>query len=522
MALIMIGYCQGGRLGFVSMPTVDRLEIGAYLDMPHDTTIEKTTEHMDRVIGAIDQLKREFVDPGTGESLIQNVMTTVGGHWIGSRYDKDEGCARIEVTPPSLRTEPGPKNSEISARWKAIIGPMPEARSLRIRGERTGGGDDSRDEEAIEIELRGKSSPLKAEIAEQIDDLLETYDGIDDAWASNNREMDELEITLKPRAVEVGLTQQSLAQQVRQAFYGEEAQRILRDRDDIRVMVRLPRRERESMHTFDNLKVRTPTGTEVPLASVANVAFVKAPSRIERQNGSEVIEIFAQPADETVDIIGIATAITPQIEELLQQDESLSFGFGGYIAEHEESKRKTIIGSIVLAFTLFALLAIPFKSMIQPIYVLVAVPFGIIGALLGHIIMDVTPSYLSVFGMLAMAGVVVNDSLVMVDFVNRKRAEGLSLGESVRAAGGARFRPIMLTSITTFVGLAPLLMDNSIQAQFLIPMAISLGFGVLFATLITLYLIPCALLLGEDFGTQWSRLCAWYKRPFESGAEEAA
>ncbi|MDF1785634.1 MAG: efflux RND transporter permease subunit [Verrucomicrobiales bacterium] len=220
--------------------------------------------------------------------------------------------------------------------------------------------------------------------------------------------------------------------------------------------------------------------------------------------------------------IGIATAITPQIEELLQQDESLSFGFGGYIAEHEESKRKTIIGSIVLAFTLFALLAIPFKSMIQPIYVLVAVPFGIIGALLGHIIMDVTPSYLSVFGMLAMAGVVVNDSLVMVDFVNRKRAEGLSLGESVRAAGGARFRPIMLTSITTFVGLAPLLMDNSIQAQFLIPMAISLGFGVLFATLITLYLIPCALLLGEDFGTQWSRLCAWYKRPFESGAEEAA
>ncbi|MDA7614610.1 efflux RND transporter permease subunit [Verrucomicrobiales bacterium] len=522
MALIMIGYCRGGRLGFVSMPTVDRLEIGAYLDMPHDTTIEKTAEHMDRVIRAIDQLKREFVDPGTGESLIQNVMTTVGGHWIGSRYDKDEGCARIEVTPPSLRTVPGPKNSEISARWKAIIGPMPEARSLRIRGERTGGGDDSRDEEAIEIELRGKSSPLKAEIAEQIDDLLETYDGIDDAWASNNREMDELEITLKPRAVEVGLTQQSLAQQVRQAFYGEEAQRILRDRDDIRVMVRLPRRERESMHTFDNLKVRTPTGTEVPLASVANVAFVKAPSRIERQNGSEVIEIFAQPANETVDIIGIAKAITPQIEELLQQDESLSFGFGGYIAEHEESKRKTIIGSIVLAFTLFALLAIPFKSMIQPIYVLVAVPFGIIGALLGHIIMDVTPSYLSVFGMLAMAGVVVNDSLVMVDFVNRKRAEGLSLGESVRAAGGARFRPIMLTSITTFVGLAPLLMDNSIQAQFLIPMAISLGFGVLFATLITLYLIPCALLLGEDFGTQWSRIWAWYKRPFESGTEEAA
>ena len=522
MALIMLGYCQGGRLGFVSMPTVDRLEIGAYLDMPHDTTIEKTSVYLDRIVAATDQLKRDFVDPGTGESLIQNVLTTLGGHWMGSRFDKDEACARIEVTPPSMRTAPGPKNSVISARWKEIIGPMPEARSLRIRGERSGGGDDSREEEAIEIELRGKSSSLKAEIAERIDDLLESFEGIDNAWASNNREMDELEITLKPRAVEVGLTQQSLAQQVRQAFYGDEAQRILRDRDDIRVMVRLPERDRESMHTFDNLKIRTPSGTEVPLTTVANVAFVKAPSRIEREDGSEVIEIFAQPTDETVDIIGIAKAVTPQIEELLQQDDSLSFGFGGYIAEHEESKRKTLIGSIALAFALFALLAIPFKSMIQPIYVLVAVPFGVIGALLGHILMDITPSYLSIFGMLAMAGVVVNDSLVMVDFINRKRAEGLELLEAVLTAGGARFRPIMLTSVTTFVGLVPLLMDNSIQAQFLIPMAVSLGFGVLFATIITLYLIPCALLLGEDVGKQWNRSCAWYKRPFEGGPKEVA
>ncbi len=522
MALIMLGYCQSGRLGFVSMPTVDRLEIGAYLDMPHDTTIEKTSVYLDQIVAATDQLKRDFTDPGTGESLIQNVLTTLGGHWMGSRFDKDEACARIEVTPPSMRTAPGPKNSVISARWKEIIGPMPEARSLRIRGERSGGGDDSREEEAIEIELRGKSSSLKAEIAERIDDLLESFEGIDNAWASNNREMDELEITLKPRAVEVGLTQQSLAQQVRQAFYGDEAQRILIDRDDIRVMVRLPERDRESMHTFDNLKIRTPLGTEVPLTTVANVAFVKAPSRIEREDGSEVIEIFAQPTDETVDIIGIAKAVTPQIEELLQQDDSLSFGFGGYIAEHEESKRKTLIGSIALAFALFALLAIPFKSMIQPIYVLVAVPFGIIGALLGHILMDITPSYLSIFGMLAMAGVVVNDSLVMVDFINRKRAEGLELLEAVLTAGGARFRPIMLTSVTTFVGLMPLLMDNSIQAQFLIPMAVSLGFGVLFATIITLYLIPCALLLGEDVGKQWNRACAWYKRPFEGGPKEVA
>jgi multidrug efflux pump subunit AcrB len=513
--LVMLGYCQGGRMGFVSMPTVDRLEISAYLEMPNDTTLEKTESYLNRLVAATDQLKSDFVDPGTGESLIINVMTTLGGHWVGSSFDKDEASARIEVLPPSKRTAPGPKNSEVANRWKEIIGPIPEARSLRIRGERSGSGRrDSREEEAIEVELRGKGSELKTKIAEQIESLLKSYDGVSEAWASNTRQMDELEITLKPRAVEVGLTQQELAQQVRQAFYGEEAQRILRDRDDIRVMVRLPRKDRESLYTFDNLKIRTPTGAEVPLATVANVAFVKAPSDVERQDGAEVIEIYAMPEDETIDVVGIAKEAASKIDALVSQDENLSYRYSGYIAEHEASKRKTLLGSIALAFTLFALLAIPFKSVIQPLYVLVAVPFGVIGALLGHIIMDVTPSYLSVFGMLAMAGVVVNDSLVLVDFINRRCAEGMSLGEAVHTAGGARFRPIMLTSITTFVGLAPLLMDKSIQAQFLIPMAISLGFGVLFATLITLYLVPCSLLIGEDIGKKFARVKQWYFRPF--------
>lgn len=519
MGLIMLGYCQGGRLGFVSMPTVDRLEIGAYLDMPNDTTIEKTERYLDRMVEAAEVLKQEFVDPGTNESLIRNVMTTLGGHWIGSNFEKDEACARIEVVPPSQRTTPGPKNSEIANRWQEIIGPMPEARSLRIRGERSGGGRDSREEEAIEVELRGKGSELKTQIAEQIHNMFESFEGISEAWTSNSRETNELEITLKPRAVELGLTQQALAQQVRQAFFGEEAQRILRDRDDIRVMVRLPRQARESLHTFDNLKIRTPTGEEVPLNTVADVAFLQAPADIDRLDGAEVIEIKAQPDDETVDIIGIAEQLAPRIQALVAQDENLSFRYSGYIAEHEESKRRTVTGAIGLAFALFALLAIPFKSMIQPLYVLVAVPFGIIGALLGHIIMDVTPSYLSIFGMLAMAGVVVNDSLVMVDFINRRCREGMSLKDAVHRAGGARFRPIMLTSVTTFVGLAPLLLDNSIQAQFLIPMAISLGFGVLFATTITLYLVPCTLLLGEDFGVAWARIRGWYVRPFQTADE---
>jgi multidrug efflux pump subunit AcrB len=216
-----------------------------------------------------------------------------------------------------------------------------------------------------------------------------------------------------------------------------------------------------------------------------------------------------------VDIMAIAREAAPKIQELVNEGDDLSFRFTGYVAESRDSKKRTIINAILLMAALFALLAIPFKSLIQPIFVLLAVPFGIIGALLGHMIMDVTPSYLSIFGMLALAGVVVNDSLVMVDFINRRRREdGMALKEAVLMAGGARFRPIMLTSLTTFAGLMPLIFERSIQAQFLIPMAVSLGFGILFATAITLYLIPAAYLIAEDLGSGVRDTFRFYTNPF--------
>ena len=192
------------------------------------------------------------------------------------------------------------------------------------------------------------------------------------------------------------------------------------------------------------------------------------------------------------------------------------------MAEAEESRQRTILGSLALIFVLYALLAIPFRSLVQPIFVLLALPFGVIGALLGHLIMGLTPSYLSIFGMLALAGVVVNDSLVLVDYTNQRRREGMSLHEAALAAGGKRFRPIMLTSATTFAGLLPLMLETSLQAQFLIPMAVSLGFGVVFATGITLYLIPCSLLVAEDCGKLLSGAKQWYFRPFQNNKGEVS
>lgn len=514
MGLLMAGYCMGGRIGFTSFPSVDNLRLTATLDLPDDVPLEVTDRYIRRIVAAVDQLKEEFVDPGSGEPLVRNVSLVSGAAYPGKGYRQSEGFVQVEVIPPERRTQPGPRNSVIANRWAEIIGPIPEANRFRVYSESTLKQGEDYNDEYLNLELRGPSSEEKAQVAEEIRDLLSNYEGISTAWARVNFRANELELSLKPRATELGLTQQSLARQIRQAFYGEQAQRVQQDVDDIRVMVRLPRQKRQSLYTFERLKVRTPRGGDVPLTTVADVKFTVAPTSVERNDGAEIIRIGAQPLDETVDIVGISKEITPRLRELCNQVEGLSFQFVGYVAEAEESKRRTIIGSVALIFVLYGLLAIPFKSMVQPFFVLIALPFGIIGALLGHIIMDLTPSYLSIFGMLAMAGVVVNDSLVMVHFTNRRRDSGLSLRRAALAAGARRFRPIMLTSLTTFVGLLPLMMETSLQAQFLIPMAVSLGYGVVFATVITLFLIPCSLLVAEDCLRLCRRGWKWYMRPF--------
>ncbi len=521
MGLLMYGYCLSGKLGFVATPTVDRLRVSAEIDFPNDTPLERTDLYVKRIAAAVDQLKAEFMDGDTGVSLISNVYTETGdGGWGDSGIDTTQGSVSVEIMPPNFRSEPGPKNSVIAQRWQEIVGEIPEAMSFYIRGESRGGGRGQREQEPLELELRGEGSPEKDTIAEEIEALLESYDGIADAWADLNSGQDELEISLKPRATELQLTQQELARQVRQAIFGDEAQRVQRGRDDIRVMVRLTQDERQSLHTLETLEIRTPAGASVSLQTVADVKFVKTPGSLTRVDSAEVIRVRAIPDNEDVDIMGIAAAAAPEIQRLVNKGDDLSYRYTGYIAENEESKRRTLFNSIGLLLGLYALLAIPFKSLIQPIFVLLAVPFGIIGALLGHIIMGIVPSYLSVFGILALAGVVVNDSLVMVDFVNNRRAEGVSLREAILTAGGARFRPILLTSLTTFAGLMPLIFDRSIQAQFLIPMAVSLGFGILFATVITLYLIPGAYLVSEDLGKILKRGKDWYLRPLRGKSQD--
>jgi multidrug efflux pump subunit AcrB len=514
VAMGSIGVLSSGRLGFVNMPAIDENRINARVQMPSDTPVHITDERVQQVAAVVDQLRREFVDPGTGKSLILDMVTSSGGRIGRPGFDPRVGSVTINVLDPGFRSEPGPKNSEIANRWTQLVGKLPDVENLSISGDRGGGGWGQEDLESVNIEIRGPASEAKTEVTREIEDLVESYEGIANAWNNAGGNRDELLITIRPEGESLGLTQRDLANQVRAAFFGQQAQRVQRDRDDVRVMVRLPLASRQSLSTLEQLRIRTPAGGEAPFRTVATAEFARGRSDITRMDGAQVVSVSAQPVDENVDVVAISRNLAPSLDEILNAHPELSWRYTGYVAEHEETKKRTIIGGIALFCALYALLAIPFRSLYQPFFVMLAIPFGAIGALFGHLIMDITPSYLSIFGILALAGVVVNDSLVMVDFINQRKRDGEDLFEAVIQSGTRRFRPILLTSLTTFVGLVPLMFDPSLQAQLLIPMATSLAFGILFATGITLFLIPASYLAAEDLVDYIRRGWVWYKRPF--------
>ena len=523
IALAFVGYWKGGHLGFVSLPALDRDMINAWIEMPSDTPIEETDEMIQKMYTAAQQLQQEYTDPTTNQSLITNIITSTGGWHSRRSHNPLQGSLSFELLPPEKRAPQFAKlrNADISQRYREIIGPIDEqVRRFNIFGEVGGGRFGDSSGRSIEVRVSGPYSTQKVEAMDAIEELFDSYrdQGITSTWHNAEGRRQEIQLTLKSRATELGLTQDELASQVRAAFFGEQAQRIQRERDDIRVMVRLPKKERENLDTLDNLILRAPNGTEIPFSAAADIKFTLTPGNLRRVNGSQVNEFTANVLDDEVDLIGIARDAAPQIDEILGGTE-LSWQFTGFVADNGETVRRTQIGAGLLILALYSLLAIPFKSLIQPFFVLLAIPFGVIGAMLGHIILDQTPSWLSVFGILALTGVVVNDSLVLVDFINRRRESGLNLHEAILQAGARRFRPILLTSLTTFAGLMPLIAEKSLQAQFLKPMAISLAYGIIFATFITLLLIPTAYLITEDMKSLVRKFCRWYQAPFQDKKE---
>lgn len=509
-ALASVALIKSGRLGFVSVPNIEKNRLFASITMPRDARVKDTEVVVRRAELAAQKLRDELIDPGTGKSIIRDILTSSGG-WPGRPgVDARSGFVIMTIVDATERSVPGPSAKEISKRWRELCGEVPEAQSFYVmvdsgRGYRGNGG-----AESLQLELRGPASEARDQLADKIEALLKSYKGIESAGGNLGRNRDELVVSIRPEGEAMGLTQRELGRQVRSSFFGEQAQRVQRDIDDIRVMVRLPLEKRQSLHTLESMKIRLPRGGEAPLASVANITFTKARSEISRTNGAQAITLWAQAENSSVDIIEIGRDLEKRLNEIFMDHPDLSWRFVGYLAEHEQTNQRIIFGGIAILVALYVLLVIPFKSLMQPLYVLLAIPFGVIGALLGHLIMDVVPSFLSAFGILAVAGIVVNNAIVMIDYINQHRSAGMDRFEAVVGSGTKRFRPILLTSLTTFVGLVPTMLDRSVQGQFLIPMAVSLAFGILFSTVITLFLIPSFYLITESMIDQLKHFWAWY------------
>ena len=316
---------------------------------------------------------------------------------------------------------------------------------------------------------------------------------------------EELQVELRPEGYALGLSRRDIAVQLRQAFYGYEVQRVQRGRDDIRVKVRFPQEQRRSVADIEEMLITAPGGRRVPLSHVATLYPDTGPALIRRVNRSRTVDITADIDKSNVNIASLVTDLDPWLKDLISQYPGMRYEFQGEISAQSETFFSLGLGFLFTLFMIYCLLAVPLKSYIQPLIVMSVIPFSIIGAIGGHWLMGKDLSFMSFLGLLALVGVVVNDSLVLVDFINQRRQADKPLEQIVVRAGVIRARPVMLTSITTFMGLLPLLFEKSTQAQFLIPMAISLGFGILFASLITLFLIPICYLAIEDAKSAWRR-----------------
>jgi len=377
--------------------------------------------------------------------------------------------------------------------WRELTGPIPEAVDVNYAMSMMTPGDD------IDVQLAGPNTEDLRAAADDLKRRLAAYAGVFEISDSFRAGKEEMQLGIKPAAETLGLTLQDLGRQVRQAFYGEEAQRIQRGRDDIRVMVRYPRDDRRSLGDLENMRVRTPNGGEVPFSQVAVVEPGRGFASIRRVDRNRAINVTAS-VDPAVTSAGqvvsdLAERILP---EVLAQYPGVFYTFAGAQAEQVDAVAGLQRGFILALLLIFALLAVPLRSYVQPLIIMSAIPFGLVGAVWGHYIMGLDVTMMSMFGLVALAGVVVNDSLIMVDFINRKRALHMDIARAVRDAGVSRFRAIMLTSLTTFVGLVPLMTSKSFNAAFMVPMAVSLAFGVLFATFITLMLVPTAYLILDD------------------------
>jgi multidrug efflux pump subunit AcrB len=489
-AIIVFSLVSAGHVRFIFFPRVQSETAQVRVEMTDGTPFHITQGHIERITNQVQALQDKYIDPDTNESVIESIMSTAGSAGRGAR-GSHVGRVLFEVTPPEHRTMEV-STRELVGELRRQIGSIPGAKNISYRAEIGRGGS------PVDIQISGFDFNELQEVAALYKNQLRNYPGISDITDSFEGGKQEIQLSILPEAQQLGLTMAGLASQVRPAFLGTEVQSIQRNRDDVKVIVRYPAEERRSVENLQRLPIRLSNGEELPLSSVADVRMGRGFASITRIDRRRTVNVEADIDKETTDIEAIKRDLEAFTKTLSADYPDIRVSLEGEAREQRDSFGSLQTGLVFVLLIIYTLLAIPFRSYVQPLMVMCVIPFGVVGGILGHMIMGMTLSIMSYMGMLALCGVVVNDSLVLVDYVNRRRREGVDLFSAVRKAGVARFRAVILTSLTTFFGLTPLIFETSTQAQFLIPMAVSLGFGILFATVVTLVLIPVNYLVLED------------------------
>ena len=507
------------KMNFSFFPPIESDFVTASLTMPQGTPIEYTERAARGILDAAYRTQDELDEEGyevDGESLVKHVLFSVGQQPnAGDRGPGDPtGASGSHLAEVRIAIQSGDDRpisaAEIKRRWRANTPAIPDIVELSFNAALFDAGD------PIDIQLRSNDVDDLVEAATRLKAELAKQAGVSDISDSFRAGKRELKLDILPAAQTLGLTLDDLSQQVRQAFYGEEAQRIQRGRDDIRVMVRYPDEYRRSLADLDDLRIRTPNGGEVPFYAVAQAELGRGFATIKRADRNRVIHVNADVDVDKVAPNDIIAALEREFFPLLVADyPGMSYTLEGEQSEQIESFTGLLTNYMIALCAIYALLAIPLRSYVQPLIIMAVIPFGLVGAIVGHWVMYIGRelftdqtfnfSMMSIFGVVALTGVVVNSSLVLVHYINERRDAGVPLEEAVRTAGVARFRPIVLTSMTTFVGLLPILRETSVSAQFLIPMATSLSFGVILGSAISLFLVPSSYVVLEDIANLFRR-----------------
>ena len=477
IAILMLGLVLGGWVRVVFFPEIQADYVRANVQIQEgapETLITSIVEQMDTTLRQVnDEIKAEYEFE---DDVIEHLFVFI--------QDGSRGSFQVALAAGENR-DVSPK--EVEMRWRAKIGEIAGTEELRFSsGMRMSSG------APVSFRLSGRDFRQVEAAADELAEHLKSYDGLFEIENSANVGPEEIKLKIRPEAEALGVTLADLASQVRQAFYGAQAQRIQRGDSEVRVMVRYPRSERKSIGNLENMWIRLPDGRELPFNAVADYELERGYNSIRRINSARTVTVSANADLNSVEPGAVTGAIYQTvIPEMATRYPGVQFGLGASAREQQSSVYEMILGFCMALVGIYALMAIPLKSYLQPLVIMAVIPFGLIGAVIGHLIVGIAMNAISLLGFFALAGVVVNDSLILVHYINRRIAEGVPTIQAAVEAGSVRFRPILLTSLTTFCGLIPIVLERSMHAQMVIPMAVSLAFGIVFATVITLFLIPC-------------------------------